>query len=128
MYEAMERKLLGSPWSQHTLSLPSPPCLFSPLPVSPLSSLSTQDEAYDYCLKNGTYPLPEYHMPFSPWLLWKLRLFMLFWFIVLVFLPCVLILPYLSWTYLLFLLLISLLCESCDSGVFLFANLCKKHF
>lgn len=68
-----------------------------------------KDEAYDYCLKNGTYPLPEYHMPFSPWLLWKLRLFMLFWFLVLVFLPCVLILPYLSWTYLLFLLLISLL-------------------
>jgi lysophosphatidic acid acyltransferase/lysophosphatidylinositol acyltransferase len=68
-----------------------------------------KDEAYDYCIKNGRYPAKEYKKPMSDDVLWSLRLTMILWMTVLVLLPCVLITVFLSWGYLLFLLLITVL-------------------
>ena len=76
-----------------------------------------QDEVYDYCMKNRTYPAPEYKSPISLRVLWSLRLTMLFWMTVLVVLPCVFITVFLSWGYLLFLLFITILCESTPTNV-----------
>ena len=42
--------------------------------------------------------------------LWSLRLTMILWMTVLVLLPCVLMTVFLSWGYILFLLLITILC------------------
>lgn len=75
------------------------------------SPYSIQDEAYDYFTKHGTYPGPEYHKPFSSWLLWKMRLNILFWGILLFVVPCLLILLYFSWAYIIVLTLLALLCE-----------------
>lgn len=78
-----------------------------------LISLSApfQDEAYDYFTKHGTYPVPEYHKPITSWWLWKMRLNILFWGILLFVVPCLLIYLYLSWAYIIFLSLLALLCE-----------------
>ena len=81
------------------------------LPLISLCIYSIQDEAYDYFTKHGTYPGPEYHQPFSSWLLWKMRLNILFWGILLFVIPCLLILLYFSWAYIIVLSLLALLCE-----------------
>lgn len=68
-----------------------------------------KDEAYDYFTKHGTYPGPEYHQPFASWVLWKMRLNILFWGLLLFVLPCLLILLYFSWAYIIVLSLLALL-------------------
>ena len=62
-------------------------------------------------MREGRYPTSEYGKPISDRVLWSLRLHMLLWVIVLIVVPCVLITLFLSWGYLLFLILITTLCE-----------------
>lgn len=69
-----------------------------------------KDEAYDYCLKNGVYPVAEYKKkPMTSRVLWMLRATMIFWVIVMAVLPCVFITLFLSWGYLIFLLVLTII-------------------